>query len=42
MAVGPSLGDLERREVEKRIYGERKRLTASAAFHGFIIKGEFE
>jgi hypothetical protein len=34
---------LERREVEKRIYGgERQRLTASAAFHGYRITAVFE
>jgi hypothetical protein len=42
-AAAFSLGDLERREVEKRIYGgERQRLTASAAFHGYRIPAVFE
>jgi hypothetical protein len=34
---------LERREVEKRIYGgEELRLTASAALHGYTITPDFE
>ena len=34
--------NLERREVEKRIYGERLRLTASAAFHDYRIIAEYD
>ena len=33
---------MERREVEKRIYGERFRLTASVAFHGYRIIAEYD
>ena len=41
--VGLSQLVLERREVEKRIYGgERKRLTASVTFHGYSIRFGFE
>ena len=37
------LKGVERREVEKRIYGgERLRLTASAAFHGYSLIDIFE
>jgi len=41
-AAGFFTRGLERREVEKRIYDERQRLTASAALHVYRIKGEFE
>ena len=41
--TGLSRKVLERREVEKRIYGgERKRLTASVTFHGYSLSFGFE
>ena len=33
---------LERREVEKRIYGVKGTLTASVAFHDYKIKDKYD